>query len=332
MVDAGAFAKSTTPPAGYVGGTYNPVTGETTGGHPSETDMAANRGGATSSITNTVQYKDVGLPKLPSGVNDIPIISTKVNTDAPFFDSSKQEFFNLKANTMNAIIKKQVENPPEGFEYKNVPTYVDDPNKIQFNKSVYQDSKSGSIFVDNQFIPSASMRAAGVNINEAQGKAFDDMYVIGKSQSEQYFSQTPEQKPEEPKPYSWGGMIQDFTKGYGYLKKGDVGNAYELFEQGISRYTTMPIATYTKGMGDAAQKIQIPSVFGNIKTPIGTLQKSVPYGVEQFFQNVGKYPVQDLVLLAIPSGFAGAEAKGAGLRGSATMSGIGSISKVGKLF
>ena len=34
MVDSGAFNKPTAPPEGYVGGSYNPTTGETTGGHP----------------------------------------------------------------------------------------------------------------------------------------------------------------------------------------------------------------------------------------------------------------------------------------------------------
>jgi hypothetical protein len=342
MVDAGAFAPSSKPPVGYVGGTYNPVTGETTGGHPSQSDLSK-AGSSVTPITNNVQYIDVGIPALPIGKNDIPIISTKVNTDAPYYESTEGVFYNLKASTLNEMSVKALDDAfikplPEGYTYgdksalySELQIYKDDINKLQLNDKVYQDSKSGSIFIDDQFIPSASMRAAGIKFSDEQGKVFDEFYQISKSQAEQYFNQPAEQKPEEPKNFSVGGFISDFTKAYGAGSKGDFGSAYEYTTQAFSRFTTRPFIPDPTGLGDYIKNLSIPSNYGPVKTPIGTLKESVGYGVEQLIQDIRKDPIQDMILLAIPGGFSYTEAGGSALRGAAVRSELGVISTGGKL-
>jgi hypothetical protein len=330
LVDAGAFAKPTAPPVGYVGGTYNPVTGETTGGHPGTSQLLSDESkAAPEPLINTKEklYTDIGINPLPTGKNDIPIINQLVNTDAPFYNSADQLFYNLPASTVNEVVRKnfldEIKKPlPEGYtygewqmEYNKLPMFRES-TKERIDKNVYQDSNTGTIFVDSNVY--------GVP------KPFLSVYAPQQEDIQQKLTEDP------VRPLSFGGAISDITKSYYALRKGDILGSLGNYEQAVSRYTTRAAMPDITGLGDKIVKANIPTnfetPFGTIRTPIQYLQASVPYAAEQFYQDIRKNPLQDIVFLGIPGAMETVPYAGSSIRAAAATSKLPVVSTFGKLF
>ena len=123
------------PPAGYQGGTYNPATGETTGGSPSEAQMAADRAaaGITPSGPNYAQALAMNIPVnanapyVPVGVPYTPIMPQDLSLQRPDYrnplslgDSYTQQLVNKGSTLEQALYAQQqaAQSPREKAYYE----------------------------------------------------------------------------------------------------------------------------------------------------------------------------------------------------------------------
>jgi hypothetical protein len=109
-------------------------------------------------------------------------------------------------------------------------------------------------------------------------------------------------KAEEPRAWSFGGVIKDFTQSFEQLKKGDILSGIGLYSQGLSRYSTRAVMPSAQGFGDYIDREQAKS-----PSPVGTVVAGAAHFGEAVYTDIRKDPVQDVALALLPLGFKAAE-------------------------